>query len=144
MARVLLFIPALFALVELAVLIEVGERIGTGPTLALVLAGVVVGVVLVKRGGLGALMRARASLAAGEAPTGALFDLACIVAGGVLFLFPGFVSDVLALPLVFPPSRAALLRWLARRFGVGGGASRTTVIEGEWREVHDKGPRLPR
>jgi UPF0716 protein FxsA len=142
LARIFLLLPALFALLELAVLIEVGDRIGTGATLALVLAGVVAGVILVKRGGLGALRRARASLEAGEAPTGALFDIACVVAGGLLFIFPGLVSDLLALPLVFPPTRAALLRWLGRRFRVR--RAEIGVIEGEWREVRDEGPRLPR
>jgi UPF0716 protein FxsA len=142
LARIFLLFPALFALLELAVLIEVGDRIGTAATLVLVLAGVVGGAVLVKRGGLGALRRAQASLAAGEAPMGALFDVACVVAGGLLFMFPGFVSDFVALPLVFPPTRAALLRWLGRRFRVR--RREVGVIEGEWREVHDDGPRLPR
>jgi UPF0716 protein FxsA len=142
LARVFLLFPALFALLELAVLIEIGDRIGTLATIALVLAGVAAGAMLVKRGGLGALRRAQESLARGEAPVGALFDVACVVVAGLLFIFPGVVSDVLALPLVFPRTRALLLRWLGRRFIVRRGDAR--VIEGEWREVHDESTRLPR
>lgn len=142
MARIFLLFPALFALLELAVLIEIGDRIGTLATLALVLAGVVVGAMLLKRGGFGALRRAQESLQRREPPIGALFDVACIVLAGLLFIFPGVVSDLLALPLVFPPTRAALLRWLGARFSVRRTDAR--IIEGEWHEVRDEAPRLPR
>lgn len=142
MARIFLLFPALFALLELAVLIEIGNRIGTGATLALVLAGVVAGAMLVKRGGLGALRRAQESLARGEAPMGALFDAACVVVAGLLLVFPGVISDVLALPLAFPQTRKTLLGWLRSRFVVR--PTDTGIIEGEWREVHEESPRLPR
>ena len=143
MARLFLLFPALFAFLELAVLIEIGDRIGTLGALALVLAGIIGGTVLVKRGGFGAVKRAQESLRRGEAPGGALFDVACIVVAGLLLIFPGVISDVLALPLIFPQTRAALLRWLGTRFVVrrSGGAR---IIEGEWHEVPDESPRLPR
>jgi UPF0716 protein FxsA len=143
LARIFLLFPALFALLELAVLIEIGDRIGTFATLLLVLAGVVAGAVLVKRGGLGALRRAQEILGRGEAPVGALFDVACVVLAGLLLIFPGVVSDVLALPLVFPQTRKALLKWLGSRFVVRR-RTEAGVIEGEWREVPDESPRLPR
>jgi UPF0716 protein FxsA len=145
LARLLLLLPALFAILELAVLIEVGDAIGTIPTLLLVLAGVVGGALLVKRGGIGALGRARTMLQRGEAPTGPLFDVACLVVAGLLLAFPGLVSDALALPLVIPQSRAALRRWLASKIVViRPGPARPGVIEGEWRELPDEDRRLPR
>jgi UPF0716 protein FxsA len=144
LARFFLLFPALFAFLELAVLIEIGDAIGTLGALALVVAGIVAGAMLVKRGGLGALRGAQDSLRRGEAPGGALFDGACIVAAGLLFAFPGVVSDLLALPLVLPWTRAALLRWLASRVVVRRGGGGTRIIEGEWHEVPDESPRLPR
>lgn len=140
--RIFLLLPALFALLELVVLIEVGEAIGTLATIVLVVAGVVGGSAFVKRGGIGALRRAQESVAAGETPAGALFDGACLVLAGLLFIFPGLVSDALALPLLFPPVRRWLLAWLGRRLGVR--RHEVHIIEGEWREVPDETTRLPR
>ncbi|MBX6367601.1 MAG: FxsA family protein [Rhodospirillales bacterium] len=140
--RIFLLFPALFALLELVVLIEVGEAIGTLATIVLVVAGAVCGAAFLKRGGIGALRRAQASVAAGETPTGALFDGACHVLAGLLFILPGFVSDALALPLLFPPVRRWLLAWLGRRLGVR--HREVQIIEGEWHEVRDETTRLPR
>ena len=142
MARIIVLFPALFALLELAVLIKVGELIGTLPVLALVLAGVVIGAAFMKRGGLSALRRARETMARGDAPVGELFDLACVALAGLLFMFPGFISDVLALPLVVPQTRRWLRGWLAGRLHVR--QASPSVIEGEWHRVEDDAPRLPR
>jgi UPF0716 protein FxsA len=73
---------------------------------------------------------------------GELFDLACLVLAGLLLIFPGVVSDILALPLIVPQSRAALLRRLAGRFQIR--RTGPQVVEGEWREIDDEKPRLPR
>jgi UPF0716 protein FxsA len=76
----------------------------------------------------------------GEMPIDALFDAACLALAGGLLLLPGFVTDLLALPLLLPAVRQRLRRWLGARLESGAGrngATTTKVIEGEWIVVEE-------
>jgi UPF0716 protein FxsA len=113
---VVLFV--VFPLVELAVIIQVGQWIGVLDTLALLLVLSVGGAWIVKRQGLGVLRRIRGEVAAGGVPTAALIDGALIGFAGVLLLAPGFVTDAFGLLLLLPPVRGLMRVWLRRRFAV--------------------------
>ncbi len=103
------------AVVEIAVFIQVGSRIGVGLTLLLVLASAVFGVRLVRAQGFAAATRVQAMIAQGESPAlGMLEGLALLVAG-VLLLIPGFVTDIAAFVLLIPPLRRAIIRFYLRR-----------------------------
>ena len=113
----LLFLVVPF--VELFVLIQVGQTIGVLNTIGLLVLVSVVGAWLVKREGMGTLVRARDRIDAGQVPGSELVDGVLILFAGALLLTPGFLSDVLAVLLLLPPLRAgfrgAAVRWLARR-----------------------------
>lgn len=98
-------------LVELYVIIRVGEWIGYLPTFALLILISITGAYLVKREGLSALRRARAQLRAGELPAAELVDGAMIVVAGALLLTPGFVTDAIGALLLLPPLRYFGRRW---------------------------------
>lgn len=103
--------------VEILVFIQVGERLGAGWTLLLVLASAIVGISLVRAQGFATAARLQALVLRGESPAlGVLEGLALLIAG-VLFLIPGFVTDVVAMILLIPPWRRAVLRLFLRRFG---------------------------
>ncbi len=147
MPLLILFVFVVFA--EIATFIAVGKAIGVLGTLALILLGMVGGLMLVKILGIDALRRAEASLARGESPAGAVFDAACVAFAGVLFAVPGFLSDILAILLLIRPLR----RWLGGSLWRGLQASPNvrvwkhssgaTVVEGDFVEVIENPPRLP-
>lgn len=123
---VILFI--LVPILELYVIIQVGQAIGVVPTLGLLLADALLGSWLLKREGRGAWRRFNAALAARRFPGKEVADGVLIVIGGTLLLTPGFLSDVFGLFLLLPPTRAIARRVLKRltigRFmvvGMGGG-----------------------
>lgn len=110
----LLAIPIL----EIVVFIELGSHIGAGWTLLLVFASAIIGIWLVRAQGLATAARLQALILRGESPAlGMLEGLALLVAG-VLFLIPGFVTDLVAVTLLIPSWRRAILRLFLRRFGV--------------------------
>jgi UPF0716 protein FxsA len=116
---VLLFLVALFIVipvVEIAVIIQVGDWLGIVDTIGLLLLVSLVGAWLVKRQGLGVLRRIREQQQAGQVPAAAVFDGALILVAGALLLFPGFVTDALGLLLLLPPVRAGVRALLVRRF----------------------------
>jgi UPF0716 protein FxsA len=114
-----LFILAL-PIIEIAVFILVGGKIGLLWTIALVILSGVAGSLLLRIQGFGALNRIRAELDAGRDPGRELAHGAMIMLAGVLLLIPGFVTDVIGLLLFIPPVRDAAWRFLKRRIVVSG------------------------
>jgi UPF0716 protein FxsA len=101
--------------VEISVFIQVGQWIGFLNTVGLLLLVSLVGAWLVKRQGLGVMVRIREQRSAGRIPTTEAFDGALILVAGVLLVIPGFVTDALGLLLLFPPIRAVVRRFVSRR-----------------------------
>src|SRR5829696_10164623 len=94
----------LVPLAELAVLIAVGDWIGLAPTLVLLLVVSLAGAWLTKREGLAAWRRFQLALAEGRVPTVEVADGAMILLAGALLLTPGFLSDVVGILLLLPPT----------------------------------------
>jgi UPF0716 protein FxsA len=111
---ILLFIVV--PLVELFVIIEVGQAIGVWPTIALLFLDSILGAVLLRSQGRTVWRRFNEALAAGRVPHREIFDGAMVILGGALLLTPGFVTDVFGLLLLIPPTRAMIRRFLARVF----------------------------
>jgi UPF0716 protein FxsA len=111
---VLLFL--VLPIVELYVIIQVGQEIGALYTIGLLLVISIVGAWLAKREGLGVWQRINEQVNAGKVPGAALVDAFLILLAGALLLTPGFITDVLAIILLIPPTRALVRRVLRRRF----------------------------
>lgn len=156
-----MFVPILLALVlvpliEIYILVQVGQEIGTLATILLLIAVSIVGAWLVKREGRATWNKLRAAMARGEVPTKEAVDGAMILFGGALMLTPGFLTDILGLVLILPPSRAALKGsfrrllggWVLTRAGVvgkaGRGAYAAKVVSSRRRPRGATGPVTPR
>lgn len=111
---VLLF--TLFPLAELYLLIQIGQAIGAGPTIAIVFVTGIVGVTMAKGQGMAVLSRLQRQVALGEVPGNALLDGAFILVGGILLITPGLISDALGFMLLFPITRDPIKKYLRRRF----------------------------
>jgi UPF0716 protein FxsA len=127
-------------LVEIYVLIQVGQVIGPWWTILLLVLDSILGTWLIKREG-GRTWRAlRDALDNGRMPGTELADGALVLIGGTLMLAPGFVTDafgiLLILPLTRPLFRRLLTTLVARRVVLnvtrpGPGPSSGPVIRGE-------------
>jgi UPF0716 protein FxsA len=108
--RLVLVVAALIIvpIIEIAALIGVGQVIGLGWTLVLMLATSVLGGWLLRRQGGRAWRAFRADVNAGRPPGPAATDGLVILIGGIFMLVPGFVSDVIGLVLLLPPTRLLL------------------------------------
>jgi UPF0716 protein FxsA len=109
---VLLFIVV--PLAELYVIIQVGQAIGVLATIGLLFLDSVVGAVLLRSQGRAVWRRFNLALAEGRVPARETFDGAMVIFGGALLLTPGFITDVVGLLLLLPPTRAAIRRFAAR------------------------------
>lgn len=102
--------------VDLAVLVWVGDRIGIGTTVAIVVLTALVGSWLAKREGLAAWQRVQRTMATGGVPGAELIDGLLILVAGTLLLTPGFLTDIVGILGLFPPTRAVLRRAAKARF----------------------------
>jgi UPF0716 protein FxsA len=103
----------LFFVAEVAAFVAVGDHIGFGWAVLILIGVSALGPFLVKRVGLGVLTRTQERLAQGDVPTRDLLDGVVVLAGGVLICIPGFISDALGLLLMIGPVRRLLI-------GIGG------------------------
>ena len=103
-------------IVEIAVLLRVQREIGLPETLGLLIAMSLLGGYLVKREGARAWRAFRSASAAGRLPAREVADGALVLFGGALLLTPGFVTDLLGLLLILPPTRAIFRRGLSGFF----------------------------
>ena len=103
------------SLVELTVLIQVGQVIGPLWTVLLLIVVSAVGAWLVKREGIKAWRRFRAAIEEARLPTREVVDGGLVLFGGALLLTPGFITDIVGLVFIAPPTRALLSRVIRTR-----------------------------
>jgi UPF0716 protein FxsA len=103
-------------LLELFVAFEVSQLIGVTWTVLLILFSVPLGMWAVRSQGRAVWRRLADGIAAGRPPARDVLDGALVLIGGVLFILPGFVSDVFGALLLLPPSRAGVRGLLVRNF----------------------------
>jgi UPF0716 protein FxsA len=111
---ILLFI--LVPIVELAVIIQIGQLIGVWWTIALLIADSILGSLLMRHQGRSAWRRFQVTIAEGRVPARETIDGALVIFGGALLLTPGFVTDIFGLLFLLPPTRAVIRRVLVARF----------------------------
>lgn len=106
-------------IVEIYVIIQVGQAIGGWPTVGLLLVESALGAWLVKREGRRAWTALQNALESGKVPGRELTDGGLVLIGGTLLLTPGFVTDIFGfffiLPFTRPLARRAVTRFLSRR-----------------------------
>lgn len=112
-ALLLLFLVVPIA--ELAVIIQVGDWLGLWPTLAILLADSVLGSVLMRLQGRAAWRRFTEATRTGRPPAREVLDGVLVILGGALLLTPGFLTDLVGIALLLPPTRAVVRRLLVRR-----------------------------
>jgi UPF0716 protein FxsA len=111
---------ALFILVPLAelyVILKVGEAIGAIWTILLLAADSVLGSILLRAQGRSVWRRFNTALAEGKMPHREVIDGVLVVFGGAFLITPGFITDVVGLLLLVPPTRAVIRRLLVSRLG---------------------------
>jgi UPF0716 protein FxsA len=165
MPLLLVLIFIVLPVAEIYVIIKVGEAIGVLPTIALLILDGILGAVLLRAQGRAAWRRFNEALAAGKVPAREVLDGAMVIFGGAFLITPGFITDVIGLLLLIPPSRAVFrglvtrvalgraafavrtVQWGSRARGRHRGGSGTPKgydYEGSAREVNDNEHQLPR
>jgi UPF0716 protein FxsA len=115
LAALLIVIPIL----EVWLLIKVGQSIGLLPTVLILIAEAIIGVLLMRHEGARAWKALNDAFTKGKVPTGELADAALILVGGVLLMLPGFLTDIIGFLFLLrwtrPVARKIIAFFVARR-----------------------------
>jgi UPF0716 protein FxsA len=146
----LLLLFIVVPVVELALLIQIGQVVGTPATLALIVFTGALGAWLARRQGLGVLTRVRAEMAQGQIPAGPIVDGVIILLAAAVLMTPGVLTDLCGFLCLVPAFRGSLKGFLKRRLerAVKQGDVTVSVDPGVGpfgsREVRDVTPRNDR
>ena len=138
LALLFLIVP----LAELYLILKVSDTIGIWWTIGLLVADSLLGSWLLRSQGRAVWRRFNEILAQGRVPHREVIDGVLIIFGGAFLITPGFLTDIVGLVLLLPPTRAIVRRMLARRMGqgavAGGRIRRDYDVEGSAREYEDR------
>ena len=125
---ILLFV--VLPILELWLLLRIGDTVGLWPTLALVFATGVVGASLARAQGMKVLLDFQKATAEGRMPGQALVDGVSVLIGGAFLLTPGLLTDLFGFSLIIPFTRRYIQRKVQRRFerALQDGTVQATVI----------------
>lgn len=140
---------------ELYVILKVGDSIGIWWTLLLLAGDSLLGTLLLRSQGRTVWRRFNAAMSEGRLPHREVMDGVLVIFGGAFLITPGFITDVVGVLLLLPPSRAVIRRILARRLsrraaeGVAGARAsrrpgRTYDVDGSATEYDSPPGRLDR
>lgn len=107
--RPLLLLFIVMPILEMWVLISVGQEIGALPTIGLVFLTAMIGLALLRRQGISTVMRAQQKMQAGEMPAREMAEGIFLAVGGALLLTPGFITDAIGFACLIPGLRQLIL-----------------------------------
>lgn len=159
---ILLLVFIAIPLIEIVLLIKVGQAIGVLATIAIVIGTAVLGTTLLYQQGFGVLGRAKEAMRRRNAPVVEVVEGVFLLVAGAFLLTPGLLTDSIGFTLLVPPLRRGLAKWTIKRlisegainvtiFGAGDDADepdfadgsrrpdgKGTVIEGEYERVDER------
>lgn len=151
MGRLLVLLFVVVPAIELMLLIEIGQRVGTINTLALIVITGVVGASLARQQGVSTFARLRRDLGEGRSPAVPIIDGVLILVAAAFLVTPGVLTDAVGFLLLVPMGRGLVRRYVKRRFerairtGTVGVtvASHATDEAGSWPPIKNVTPRGP-
>ncbi|MCF6195028.1 MAG: FxsA family protein [Kangiellaceae bacterium] len=112
MFRLLVLFFIFVPIIEIMIFISVGDQIGLGPTLFIVVITAIIGVHLLKQQGLQSWHKIQNMMARGQVPAIEMAAAAQLLFAGGLLLTPGFLNDTIGFVLMVPQIRLLV----AKRF----------------------------
>jgi UPF0716 protein FxsA len=115
LALILIFVAV--PLAELYVIFKVGDAIGIPLTLAILVADSLIGSMLLKSQGRAVWRRFNQTMQAGRIPHREIVDGVLVIFGGAFLITPGFITDVVGVLLLLPPTRGLFRGLVTGRLG---------------------------
>lgn len=110
MFRFLFLLFIVIPIIEIALLMQIGQWIGVWPTITIVIITAWLGAKNVKQQGISTLNSVQTKMAQGQAPSEEIVSGLMLLIAGVLLLTPGFATDIFGLSLLIPSFRKGIVK----------------------------------
>lgn len=111
----LLALFTIVPLVELYILIRVGQLIGALPTVLIVVGTGVLGATLARQQGARVWLEIQQEMQIGRFPADRLIDGLLLLVAGAVLITPGVLTDLLGFAILIPLSRTPIRRWVREK-----------------------------
>ena len=118
MFRLLFVLFIIIPIIEISVLMQVGELLGMWPTIGIVILSAWIGAKYVRQQGIATLQSVQTKMAQGEMPSSEIVTGLMLLVAGVLLVTPGFVTDIFGLSLLVPSIRHAIATFVQKHLKV--------------------------
>jgi UPF0716 protein FxsA len=118
MFRLLFVLFIIIPIIEISVLMQVGELLGLWPTIGIVILSAWIGAKYVRQQGLATLHSVQSKMAEGEMPSSEIVTGVMLLIAGVLLVTPGFVTDIFGLSLLVPSVREMIAASVQKHINV--------------------------
>jgi len=104
-------------ILEIAVMINIGQAIGTFNTILIIFFTAIVGVYYARVEGLNTIKSGMINLYKNKIPFYEILSGASIAIAAILLILPGFISDMIGFLLLFPLTRKIIINfWLKNKY----------------------------
>ena len=104
-------------ILEITLMIKIGQQIGAFNTVLIIFFTAVVGIYYAKIEGINTIKSGMSNLYKNKIPFYDMFSGASIALGAILLILPGFISDTIGLFLLIPFTRKILINfWLKKKY----------------------------
>ena len=132
MNTVLLLI-ILVPIIEIYLLIKIGSQIGALSTISLILFTAFVGILYARYEGFNTLKSAIRQLLKNEIPVYEIISGAALAFAAFLLILPGFITDLIGLLIIFPPTRKLFFKSVTEKYP----NKKKNFIEGEYEDIDE-------
>jgi UPF0716 protein FxsA len=131
MFQLLFVLFIIIPIIEITVIIQVGDLLGLWPTVAIVILSAWLGAKYVRQQGLATLQSVQTKMAQGEMPSGEIVTGLMLLVAGVLLVTPGFVTDIFGLSLLIPAVRKSIAAQAQKYINVKAAAHGSAFKQGQ-------------
>lgn len=110
----LFFLFAVLPILEITLLIQVGEQIGAWNTVGIVIITAFVGAYIVRQQGLSTYLQAQSKMQQGQLPGQEMAEGLLLLIAGVLLVTPGFVTDIIGFAFALPFTRPLIAKSISK------------------------------
>ena len=104
-------------ILEIVVMIKIGQQIGTFNTILIIFFTAIVGIYYAKIEGLNTIKSGMINLYKNKIPFYEILSGASIAIAAILLILPGFISDTIGFLLLFPLTRKIIISlWLKNKY----------------------------
>jgi len=134
----LIFLVISIPIIEIYFLIKIGAEIGAFNTIGLIFFTAIVGIYYARYEGFRSLKSGMRQIIGNEVPLYEIISGAAIAFAAFLLIIPGFITDIIGLFLIFPPSRKIIFKLFANKYNSDGKKkNKNDFIEGEFEDIDE-------